>query len=101
MLLNLFNEMRAAKVPVSVRELLDLINALKQRVTFADMDEFYYLARAILVKDERHFDKFDRAFGAYFNGLEKLDDHLQALIPQDWLRKEFERSLSDEERAQI
>ncbi len=57
MLLNLFNEMRAAKVPVSVRELLDLINALKQRVTFADMDEFYYLARAILVKDERHFDK--------------------------------------------
>jgi hypothetical protein len=53
MLLNLFNEMRAAKVPVSVRELLDLINALKQRVTFADMDEFYYLSRAILVKDER------------------------------------------------
>ena len=101
MLLNLFNEMRAAKVPVSVRELLDLINALKQRVTFADMDEFYYLARAILVKDERHFDKFDRAFGAYFNGLEKLDDHLQALIPEEWLRKEFERSLSDEERAQI
>ncbi len=101
MLLNLFNEMRAAKVPVSVRELLDLINALKQRVTFADMDEFYYLSRAILVKDERHFDKFDRAFGAYFNGLEKLDDHLQALIPEDWLRKEFERSLSDEERAQI
>ena len=101
MLLNLFNEMRAAKVPVSVRELLDLINALKQRVTFADMDEFYYLSRAILVKDERHFDKFDRAFGAYFNGLEKLDDHLQALIPEDWLRKEFERSLTDEERAQI
>lgn len=77
MLLNLFNEMRAAKVPVSVRELLDLINALKQRVIFADMDEFYYLSRAILVKDERHFDKFDRAFAAYFNGLGKLDDHLQ------------------------
>ncbi len=55
MLLNLFNEMRAAKVPVSVRELLDLINALKQRVTFADMDEFYYLSRAILVKDEKAF----------------------------------------------
>ena len=66
MLLNLFNEMRAAKVPVSVRELLDLINALKHRVTFADMDEFYFLARTILVKDERHYDKFDRAFGAYF-----------------------------------
>ena len=55
MLLNLFNEMRAAKVPVSVRELLDLLNALQQRVVFADMDEFYYLARAILVKDERLF----------------------------------------------
>ena len=82
-------------------ELLDLLNALKQRVTFADMDEFYYLARAILVKDERHFDKFDRAFGAYFKGLENLDQHLEALIPEDWLRKEFERSLSDEERAQI
>ena len=91
MLLNLFNEMRAAKVPVSVRELLDLHQALQKRVVFADMDEFYYLARAILVKDERHFDKFDRAFGAYFKGLEKLDDHLQALIPEDWLRKEFER----------
>ncbi|VTP96768.1 VWA containing CoxE family protein [Pseudomonas aeruginosa] len=61
MLLNLFNEMRAAKVPVSVRELLDLIDALKHRVVFADMDEFYYLARTIMVKDERHFDKFDRA----------------------------------------
>ena len=73
MLLNLFNEIRAAKVPVSLRELLDLINALKQRVIFADIDEFYFLARTILVKDERHFDKFDRAFGAYFNGLEKLD----------------------------
>lgn len=101
MLLNLFNEMRAAKVPVSVRELLDLHQALQKRVVFADMDEFYYLARAILVKDERHFDKFDRAFAAYFKGLENLDRHIEALIPEDWLRKEFERSLTDEERAQI
>ena len=101
MLLNLFNEMRAAKVPVSVRELLDLINALKHNVVFADMDEFYYVARAILVKDERHYDKFDRAFAAYFKGIENLDQHLEALIPDEWLRREFERSLSDEERAQI
>lgn len=98
MLLNLFNEMRAAKVPVSVRELLDLINALKHNVVFADMDEFYYLARAILVKDERHFDKFDRAFGAYFKGLENLNEHIEAMIPEEWLRKEFERLLSDEEK---
>ena len=101
MLLNLFNEMRAAKVPVSVRELLDLLNALKHNVVFADMDEFYFLARAILVKDERHFDKFDRAFGAYFKGLENLNQHIEALIPDEWLRKEFERSLTDEERAKI
>ena len=101
MLLNLFNEMRAAKVPVSVRELLDLINALKHHVVFADMDEFYYLARAILVKDERHYDKFDRAFAAYFTGIESLDQHIEALIPDEWLRREFERSLSPEERAKI
>ena len=101
MLLNLFNEMRAAKVPVSVRELLDLINALKHNVVFADMDEFYYLSRAILVKDERHYDKFDRAFAAYFKGLESLDQHIEALIPDEWLRREFERHLSPEERAQI
>lgn len=101
MLLNLFNEMRAAKIPVSVRELLDLINALKHNVVFADMDEFYYLSRAILVKDERHYDKFDRAFAAYFEGIESLDQHIEALIPDEWLRREFERSLSPEERAQI
>ncbi|MBB3104856.1 vWA domain-containing protein [Azomonas macrocytogenes] len=101
MLLNLFNEMRAARVPVSVRELLDLIEALEQRVIFADMDEFYFLARAIMVKDERHFDKFDRAFATYFNGLQNLEQLLEALIPEEWLRKEFERSLSAEEKAQI
>ena len=96
MLLNLFNEMRAAKVPVSVRELLDLHQALQKRVVFADMDAFYYLARAILVKDERHFDKFDRAFAAYFKGLENLDRHIEALIPEDWLRK-FAREGAAEE----
>ncbi|MGV6475426.1 vWA domain-containing protein [Azotobacter vinelandii] len=101
MLLNLFNEMRAARVPVSLRELLDLIEALERRLVFADMDEFYFLARTVLVKDERHFDKFDRAFAAYFRGLENLDDLLEALIPEEWLRKEFERQLSDAEKAQI
>jgi uncharacterized protein with von Willebrand factor type A (vWA) domain len=101
MLLNLFTELRAAQVPVSLREWLDLLKTLEQRVVFADMDEFYYLARAVLVKDERHYDKFDRAFAAYFNGLEDLGEHLQASIPEEWLRKEFERSLTPEERAQI
>lgn len=101
MLLNLFHEMRVARVPVSVRELLDLINALKNNVVFANMDEFYYLARALLVKDERHYDKFDRAFAAYFQGLENLDQHIEALIPDEWLRREFERSLTEEEKAMI
>ncbi|SDS16894.1 hypothetical protein SAMN05216421_1027 [Halopseudomonas xinjiangensis] len=101
MLLGLFNEMRTAKVPVSVRELLDLINALKHHVVFADMDEFYYLSRTIMVKDERHFDKFDRAFGAYFNGLQDLNQLIEAMIPEDWLRKEFEKMLTDEEKAKI
>lgn len=101
MLLNLFNELRAAQVPVSLREWLDLLEALEQRVVFADMDAFYYLARAVLVKDERHYDKFDRAFAAYFNGLDDLGEHVQASIPEAWLRKEFERFLTPEERARI
>ena len=101
MLLNLFNELRAARVPVSLRELLDLLEALQRQAVFADMDAFYYLARTVLVKDERHFDKFDRAFAAYFNGLENLDAALQALIPEEWLRKEFERLLSEEDKAQL
>lgn len=101
MLLNFFSELRAARVPVSLRELLDLIRALEKNIVFADMDEFYYLARAILVKDERHYDKFDRAFAAYFEGLENLNEHIEALIPEEWLRQEFLRSLSAEEREQI
>lgn len=101
MLLDLFHTLRAAKVPVTVRELLDLHEALDRRLAFADMDDFYYLARAILVKDERHFDKFDRAFSAYFQGLDTLDPDLEAAIPEDWLRKTFERVLTDDEKAQI
>jgi uncharacterized protein with von Willebrand factor type A (vWA) domain len=101
MLLNFFQALRMASVPVSVRELLDLIEALEQRVVMTDRDAFYYLARTVLVKDERHFDKFDQAFGAYFNGLDTRDEPLSALIPADWLRKDFERTLSPEERAQI
>ncbi len=101
MLLSLFNELRAARVPVSLRELLDLIAALERNVVFADMDEFYYLARAVLVKDERHYDKFDRAFAAYFKGLENLQEHIEALIPDEWLRREFMRQLSEEDKAKI
>lgn len=101
MLLSLFDELRAAKVPVSIRELLDLLQALQQGLVFADMDDFYRLSRAILVKDERYFDRFDRAFAIYFNGLQDVDQALHALIPEDWLRKEFERQLSEEDRAAL
>jgi uncharacterized protein with von Willebrand factor type A (vWA) domain len=100
MLLDLFHEMRSANVPVTIRELLDLHEALAQHVAFADMNDFYYLARTMLVKDERHFDKFDRAFAAYFQGLDQISP-LDGPIPEDWLRKEFERYLSPEDRARI
>ena len=101
MLINFFLEVRRAKVPASLREFLDLLEALQQRLAFADMEEFYYLARLCLVKDERHYDKFDRAFKVYFEGIEHLDELLQSLIPDDWLRAEFEKHLSDEEKAKI
>src|SRR5690554_1630937 len=100
MLIDFFLEVRRAKVPASLREFLDLLEALQQRLAFADMEEFYYLARVCLVKDERHFDKFDRAFKAYFEGIENLDDLLEALIPDDWLRAEFEKHLSEEEQKE-
>lgn len=101
MLIDFFLEVRRAKVPASLRELLDLLEALEKRVVFADMDDFYYLSRACLVKDERHFDKFDRAFGAYFKGLEDLNQLLEQMIPEEWLRAEFERFLTEEEKAKI
>jgi hypothetical protein len=92
---------RAAKVPASLKEFLDLMHALEQKIVFADVDEFYYLSRLCLVKDEKHFDKFDRAYGAYFEGLESLDDLFSEMIPKDWLKTEFEKNLTEEEKAQI
>ncbi|WP_426416955.1 vWA domain-containing protein [Aestuariirhabdus sp. LZHN29] len=101
MLLDFFSEVRAARVPATLKELLDLMEALKQGVVFANVDQFYFLARTCLVKDEKHFDKFDRAFSAYFDGLENIDDLLKSMIPEEWLRKEFEKYLTEEEKAKI
>lgn len=101
MLLGFFDILRQHKVPVSVREYLDLMNALQHRLAFADMDEFYFLTRTIMVKDEKHFDKFDKAFGHFFEGIESLGMALEALIPEDWLRAEFEKQLSEEDKAKI
>lgn len=101
MLTGFFQEIRHAGVPATIRELLDLLSALEKNLAFADMQEFYYLSRTCLVKDEKYFDKFDVAFSAYFNGLQDLDDILETIIPDEWLRKEFEKSLSDEDKAKI
>jgi len=101
MLLDFFNEVRAARVPVSIREFLDLMQALDKKLAFADIEEFYYLSRLCLVKDEKHFDKFDRAYDKYFKGIESLDDLFAEAIPEDWLESEFIRQMTEEQKAEI
>ncbi len=101
MLINLFQTIRSAGVPCTLRELLDLLGALENQLVYADLDDFYYLSRATLVKDEKHYDKFDKAFDIYFKGIEKLEDVFQALIPEDWLRKAFEKELDPEFKKRL
>ena len=101
MLINLFMTLRKYRVPVTIRELMDLLAALKHRLVYANLDDFYLLARTCLVKDEKNYDKFDRAFSAYFRGLEDLHGLLESLIPDEWLRREFEQSLSPEDLKKI
>jgi uncharacterized protein len=101
MLINFFLTLRKYKVPVTIRELMDLLQALQHRLVYANIDDFYLLARTCLVKDEKNYDKFDRAFSAYFKGLEDLHGLLESLIPDEWLRREFEKSLSPEELEKI
>ena len=105
MLTDFFYTLRAAKVPVSVREYLTLLEALQADVVgprseSCSMDDFYYLSRTALVKDEKHFDKFDRAFAAYFKGVEMLTDFTQE-VPLEWLRKTLEKELTPEQKAAI
>ncbi len=102
MLLNLFTELRAAKVPVTLREYLTLLEGLEADLAEKRVDEFYYLARTCLVKDERHLDRFDRVFGQVFKGMETLGQAVEKTdIPAEWLRKVVEKFLSPEERAQM
>ena len=101
MLINFFYLLKQAGLPVSIKELLVLLDALEKRLAFCDLDEFYVLARLCLVKEEKYFDKYDRAFAAYFKGLENFEDILESLIPEDWLRTDFMKSLSEEEKAKI
>jgi uncharacterized protein with von Willebrand factor type A (vWA) domain len=101
MLIDFFFTLRDAKVPVTIREFLTLLDALQKDVIAPSLDEFYYLARLTLVKDEAHFDKFDRAFGVYFKGIAATFDTTKADIPVDWLIKRLERELTPEQIAQI
>jgi uncharacterized protein len=95
-----FVELREAKVPVSLREYLTLTEAMQKRVAAFDIEDFYYLARAALVKDERYLDRFDRVFGHCFKGIKTLPDpHTE--IPDSWLRKIAERFLTEEEKKLI
>jgi len=116
MLIDFFYTLRSAKLPVSVKEYLMLLDALKQGVvgpntpqdddaaegasTGYKIDDFYYLSRCTLVKDEKHYDKFDRAFASYFKGVEMVADFTKE-VPLEWLRKNLELELSPEEKAKI
>tara|TARA_B100000242_G_scaffold96754_1_gene66371 strand:+ start:1328 stop:2488 length:1161 start_codon:yes stop_codon:yes gene_type:complete len=100
-LINFFFTLRKYKVPVTIRELLDLLLGLKSQLVYANLDDFYLLSRTALVKDEKNYDKFDRAFSAYFKGLDDLHGLLESLIPDEWLRHEFEKSLSPEDLKEI
>lgn len=115
MLIDFFYTLRSAKLPVSVKEFLMLLEALQAGVVGPNsgqqegqdvsegayrIDDFYYLSRTVLVKDEKHYDKFDRAFAAYFKGVEMVTDFTKD-IPLEWLRKNLELNLSPEERAKV
>jgi len=100
MLIEFFLHLKAAKLPVSTREFLTLLEALEQRVVSLSLDDFYVLARTCLIKDEAHFDRFDLAFGTYFKGINALFD-IRGVIPEEWLRREFERHLSPDDKALV
>ncbi len=101
MFYNFFHELKNSGIPVSLREYLTLIDGVQRGIPDHKVDNFYYLSRATLVKDERHFDRFDRVFGHVFKGLEALEEVDAAEIPEDWLRALSELVLTEEEMAQI
>ena len=100
MLIQFFLNLKDAKIPVSVREFLTLLEALKASVINPSIDEFYQLSRMTLVKDEQYFDRFDQVFGSYFQGIEQIIA-LSPDIPLEWLEKKLQRVLSDEEKAAL
>src|SRR5512143_3779344 len=100
MLVDFFLHLKSARLPVSTREFLTLVEALEARVVSLSLDDFYHLARAPLIKDEAQYDRYDLAFAAYFKGVNAIFD-VRTGIPEEWLRREFERLLSDEDKAKV
>ena len=101
MLTEFFFKLKEGGLPVTIKEFLTLLEALRSHLIGGSLDEFYYLARVCLVKDETQFDRYDRVFAAYFKGISALPDELLTHIPEDWLRRNTELLLSDEEKAMI
>src|SRR5688572_4289035 len=101
MFVTFFHELKAAKLPVTLKEYLTLMEALDAGVADQKVEHFYYLSRAALVKDERHLDKFDQVFGHVFKGLDLMSEVTEANIPEEWLRAVGRLYLSDEEKAKI
>lgn len=102
MMTDFFFKLRQAGIPVTLTEFLTLLEALNQRVSAHGVEEFYYLARAALVKDERHYDRFDQVFASYFKGLETVfDEMIGATVPLEWLHKLAELTLSEEDKQLI
>ncbi|WP_298819406.1 VWA domain-containing protein [uncultured Roseibium sp.] len=101
MFISFFSELKTAGVPVSLREYLTLMEALDNDLAEKSVEDFYYLARLCLVKDESNLDKFDRVFGQVFKGLDLLSEVPTEDIPEEWLRRLAEKHLSEEEKAQI
>ena len=101
MFMRFFTELRQAKVPVTLKEYLMLMEGLDKMVIDRSVDDFYYLSRAALVKDEKNIDKFDQVFSHVFKGLERMGEDVTADIPAEWLKKLSDQFLTDEEKAQI
>ena len=101
MFMRFFTELREAKVPVTLKEYLMLMEALDKVVIDRSVEDFYFLSRSALVKDEKNLDKFDQVFSHVFKGLEKVEGAGTADIPAEWLRKISEKFLTEEEKAQI
>jgi uncharacterized protein with von Willebrand factor type A (vWA) domain len=101
MLIRFFTDLRAGGVPVTLPEFLSLLQALEARVAALSAEEFYYLARMAMVKDERHFDRFDRVFAEHFEGAQKLFEKLMAELPPEWLRQLTEKLLTEEEKRRV